>query len=126
MANINIKFPLSDDSSNNNYLKSNSNTIDAIKTNLYLLFTTDINTRFYKRGYGSNLRKFIFEPNDQITDLDIETEIKKTVSKYLPKITVDNLTFEDIPDTNNGLLLAIYFTYSDASYSFSDVIGITF
>jgi phage baseplate assembly protein W len=123
--NINIKFPLTDDISNHNFLKTNENTVDAIKSNLYLLFTTDVGTRFYNRGYGSNLRKFIFDQNDNLTELDIENEIKNIVSKKMSKINVDMVTFDD-ESTANSLLITIYFTYSDSTFSFSDVIGIQF
>lgn len=123
MPNINIKFPLVDDKDTNAFLKSTTTTVEAIKSNLYLLLTTEINTRPYNRGYGSNLRKFIFEPNDEKTVSDISAEIKSLVAKRIPKLGINNIEFEQ---KDNSVSVLIYFTFTDDFYTYSDVIGIEF
>ncbi len=40
------------------------NISDSIKSNLMFLLVTDKGSRFYNRGYGTNLKKFLFEQND--------------------------------------------------------------
>ncbi len=125
MAFINIKFPLQDDKETNFFLKRTTSTAEAIKSNLIFLFTTNKRERFYNREYGSNLKKDLFEPNDTRTASDIETNIRATVSKFIPNVNVDKILFDD-KSVENGLLVTVYFTFEDGFYSFSDVIAINF
>jgi phage baseplate assembly protein W len=121
---INIEFPLQDDTVTNNFFKTTETTAQGIKSNLYLLLTTDVNTRFYNRGYGSNLKKYLFDPNTSKTELDITAEIKTIVSQNISNLTITNVTYET-PDTNT-ILITVYFTYSSDFYSFADAIAIQF
>jgi hypothetical protein len=76
MSSINIKFPLQDDNETGFLFKTNKLSIDAIKSDLLLLMLTQKGERYYNPDYGTNLKKFIFEPNDDLTEFDIKEEIK--------------------------------------------------
>lgn len=124
MSYINIKFPLTDDVENNFFLKRNEITMDAIKSNLMLLILTKKGSRYMLRDYGTNLEKFLFDPNDTLTELDIETEIKNTVNKYIPKLTINNVVFEN--NDENTMIITINFVYSDDFYSETSKLTISF
>lgn len=119
---INIKFPIVDDTINNRFFQMSEITKEAVSSDLLLLLVTQKGERFYMPEYGTNLIKFIFEQNDSITLVDIENEIKETVSRYIPYVSVDKIlmyknTDESgnvIPD--NQLILKIKFTYSENAY----------
>jgi phage baseplate assembly protein W len=124
MSYINIKFPLTDDVENNFFLKRNEITMDAIKSNLMLLILTKKGSRYMLRDYGTNLEKFLFDPNDTLTESDIETEIKNTVNKYIPKLTINNVVFEN--NDENTMIITINFVYSDDFYSETSKLTISF
>jgi phage baseplate assembly protein W len=124
MSYINIKFPLTDDVENNFFLKRNEITMDAIKSNLMLLILTKKGSRYMLRDYGTNLEKFLFDPNDTLTESDIETEIKNTVNKYIPKLTINNVVFEKTDE--NIMIITINFVYSDDFYSETSQLTISF
>ena len=90
---INIKFPLEDDKVNNFLFQTNSVTKDALRSNLLLLLLTDKGERYYLPEYGTNLRKFVFEQKDQITQNDIESDIVETVNKFIPQLTIKSVQF---------------------------------
>lgn len=125
---INISFPLSDDTEKNFLFKRTKTTMDAIKSNLMLLIMTPKGSRYFMRDYGTNVIKYIFEPNDEITQTDVIDEIKNSVRKYMPKITINNVVFPDTIENkeNNRLELNIYFTYNDDYYSETDYLTIIF
>jgi phage baseplate assembly protein W len=124
MSYINIKFPLTDDVENNFFLKRNEITMDAIKSNLMLLILTKKGSRYMLRDYGTNLEKFLFDPNDTLTESDIETEIKNTVNKYIPKLTINKVVFENSDE--NTMIITINFVYSDDFYSETSQLTISF
>ena len=128
---INIKFPLEDDKVNNFLFQTNSVTKDALRSNLLLLLLTDKGQRYYLPEYGTNLRKFIFEQKDQITQNDIESDIVETVNKFIPQLTIRNVQFFGDQDEDGNLIkeneiqVAIDFEYAEDVFSEPDQLVIT-
>lgn len=121
---INFAFPLQDDADNNRYLKMNQLTKDAIKSDLFLLLLTNKGERWYNPNYGSDLRRFLFEPGDEISEMDIKESLRNTVESYLPNITVEGI---EITENNaNKITLLIAFTYAENFFSFQDTISVSF
>lgn len=123
MLTYNIKFPINDDVSTNTYFAMSSVTKDAFSSDLLLLLLTQRGERYYEPDYGTNLLKFIFEPNDNITEKDIEQEIKNTVSLYIPALKISSVTFSSLEDeegnpiSENQLNVNIKFTYNEDAFS---------
>lgn len=121
---INFAFPLQDDVENNRYLRMNTLTKDAIKSDLFLLLLTNKGERWFNPEYGSDLRKFLFEPDDHINEADIKESLRKSVETHLPNITVGSVEITD--NTSNKIILLISFTYTEDFFSFTDSLSISF
>jgi len=132
MASYNIKFPLRDDISTNTYFQMSRVTKDAFSSDLLLLLLTQRGERYYEPDYGTNLLKYIFEPNDSLTAKDVEQEIKRIVSLYIPALTITSVTFnwnlddngQPIPETQ--LNVNVKFTYSEDAFKESGELDLTF
>ena len=132
MVGINIRFPVEDDTEKNRFMRLNTTTKDALTSDLMLLLLTEKGQRYYQPEYGTLLRKFIFEPNDNLTQPDIEKDIKETVKTFIPTLTVKSVKFfrledEDgnrIPDTEMNVL--INFTYDEGTFSETGQLELTF
>jgi phage baseplate assembly protein W len=96
---INIAFPFRDDDTKNYFLKMNKNSYDAIKSDLLHLLLTTPGDRLYLPDFGTNLKQYLFEPNDNQVRDDIRNEVQNAVSKYIPNLTITTLTV-DRPDTS--------------------------
>jgi phage baseplate assembly protein W len=116
---INIKFPLEDDVNNNYFLDTSKTTKDALRSSLLLLLLTEKGERYYMPDYGTNLNSFIFDPKDAETLKAIEAEIKKTVGKYIPQLTISSVDFYMLEDETglvvdeNTIEIEIKFLYSN-------------
>jgi phage baseplate assembly protein W len=80
--------------------RSTYTTKDQIKSNLVNLLLTDIGERVMNPGFGTNLRRFIFEG---ITETNIEalkSNLINSVSIYIPEVTVQNITVTPNVDYN--------------------------
>jgi phage baseplate assembly protein W len=123
MVTYNIKFPLNDDLSKNTYFLMTQVTKEALSSDLLLLLLTQKGERYYEPNYGTNLLKYIFEQNDNITAKDIEEEIKNTVSEYIPNLKINGMKFnwnyddDGHPISENQLNITISFTYSEDTFS---------
>ena len=123
MKAINIKFPLNDDSTKNSFFLMKQVTKEAFTSDLLLLLLTAKGERYYQPDYGTNLLKYIFEPNDTLTANDIEQELKNTVSLYIPALKISEVSFKQNLDENgeviseNQLSVNIKFTYSEDTFT---------
>ena len=130
MKSYNIRFPLRDDTEKNAYFLMNQITKDAFSSDLLLLLLTEKGERYYEPDYGTNLLKYLFDPNDNITATDVEQEIKRTVSLYIPSLKIDSITFNKPNDgseqSEHQLNVHIEFTYSEDAFSESGELDLNF
>lgn len=122
MNSINIKFPIEDDKVTNGLFEMNNVTKDALTSNLVLLLLTEKGQRYYQPDYGINIRKYIFEPNDGINQSDVEQEIRDTVRKYIPQLSISSVQIFTSADEDNNLNdnqinLLIDFKYTEDTFS---------
>ena len=131
MKTINIKFPLEDDNVTNRLFKMNSVTKDALTSNLILLLLTEKGERYYQPDYGVNIRKYLFEPKDGMTQSDIEEEIRQTVKLFIPQLTISKVKFfSDVDDDgddvgDNQINILVEFKYSEDVFSETGSITLT-
>ena len=72
----------------------------AIKQSIVNLLLTNKGERVYQPDYGSDLRKFLFEPMDFATAAAIQNKILSTLSKFEPRIGV--LSIEAVPNFDDN------------------------
>jgi phage baseplate assembly protein W len=132
MKSINIKFPIEDDPEKNRLFKMTLTTKDAIQSDLMLLFKTKKGVRYYMYDYGTNLEKFIFQPDDNVTENEIIEDLRQSVRSYMPNVQIDTVKFynneskgyEDLED--NEIRVQIFFTYTDDAFRDTGKIEITY
>ena len=98
----NINFPFRDANSKKWFVDMNRVTKDSYSSNLLLLLLTAKGERLYESDYGTNLLRYIFEPNDSLTAPLVEEEIKNLVSKYIPELQVTSVTFNWLTDEDGN------------------------
>ena len=120
MRSLNIRFPLQDNTDLNTFFRMNYVTKDLFNSDLLFLLLTDQGERYYDPDFGCNLNKFLFDPNDDTTAIDIEGQIKETVAKYIPKLTIKSVSFnrtEDDPTiSEHQVNINIKFTYDEGVF----------
>ena len=121
---ININFPFKD-SDEGFYVDITSTSKDAIKADLLHLLLTNKGDRLYMPDFGSDLKKFIFEMNDQITHEEIKTNLNDTIKKYIPNLQIDSITFENI-EVEEAIKVILSYTITEGVFSSTDTIDITF
>jgi len=93
-----ITFPFTE-SSEGFFLGLNKTPDSEVRSNLIHLILTLKGTRYFLPDFGTNLMRYIFEPMDAATKTSIDTEIRETVDKFIPNLTitkVEVMTAEDV------------------------------
>jgi phage baseplate assembly protein W len=118
---ININYPFRD-SSKGFFLDLNSDDASAIKADLMHLILTRKGQRLYNPDFGTDLLKFIFEPNDELTLNDIKTEIKTVVGRYLPKLKINSIDVVQSEESEYAAVVTIKYTITDDVFTTTDIV----
>lgn len=120
---ININYPFKD-SKKGLFLDLNSDDNQAIKADLLHLILTRKGQRLYKPDFGTDLMKFIFEPEDGMTLNAIKEEIRNVVKIYLPSLNLDEILIEESEENEYASVVTISYTITDTIFSVSDIVTI--
>jgi hypothetical protein len=121
---INIDFPFRD-SSDGSYFKMNKTDKDAIRADLLHLLLTNKGERLYLPEFGSDLKKFIFEPNDEITQEEIKDNLNQTITRFIPNLLINDISFRN--DTIEELIIVeLTYTVIEGTFTSTDTITLTF
>ena len=88
---IGINYPFHKSLGVDGWFKSSTTTIDAVKNNIKSLLNTNVGERFFQPTLGLNLKKYLFEPATEDTNLLIEDEIVGSFRKWLPFVDIKDL-----------------------------------
>jgi phage baseplate assembly protein W len=121
---INIDFPFRD-SDNGFYFKMNKTDKDAIRADLLHLLLTNKGERLYLPEFGSDLKKFIFEPNDEITHEQIKENLNQTIIRFIPNLLINDISFRN--DAIEELIIVeLTYTVTEGTFTSTDTITLTF
>lgn len=118
---ININYPFKD-SKQGFFIDLNADDNSAIKADLMHLILTIKGQRLYNPDFGTNLMRFIFEPNDGLTFQAINEEITTQVKKYLPNLNITNISIEESPESEYAAVVRLDYTITDDVFTTSDFV----
>lgn len=118
---ININYPFMN-SPKGFFLDLTSDENAAIKADLLHLILTRKGQRLYNPDFGTDLLRFIFEPNDGLTLSKIKEEIDTVVDRYLPNLKVNEITVEPSDLNDHLAVVRIDYTITDDVFTNSDFV----
>ncbi len=120
---INIKFPFKD-SEKGLFLDMTQENKRAIKSDLMHLLLTNKGERLYQPEFGTDLKKYLFEPNIVTVQSNIRDEIQKAIDKYIPNLKVDRLEVNPIDGQEHSVIVKLEYTVTNNTFSESDFLTI--
>jgi len=118
---ININYPFQN-SNKGFFLDLNSDLNAAIKADLMHLIITRKGQRLYNPDFGTDLLKYIFEPEDGLTLNNVKDEVNTSVKKYLPNLKINNLTVEQSTESDYAAVVRIDYTITNDVFNATDFI----
>lgn len=118
---ININYPFKD-SNKGFFLDLNSDENAAIKADLMHLILTRKGQRLYNPDFGTDLLRFIFEPEDGLTLEKIKDEIKTVVKRFLPKLQINQILVEQSTESEYAAVVRLEYSITDEVFTTSDFI----
>jgi phage baseplate assembly protein W len=105
-----IKYPFQNESEDKRYVDLNESYVEKMRSEILHIIFTPKGQRYRMPDFGTNLIKYIFEPNDESTWINIKNEIKEQVSKYLPKVSFKDISFYKDEKNENRVFADISYT----------------
>lgn len=118
---INIDFPFKD-SPKGFFLNINDNEQKAIKADLMHLLLTRKGQRLYNPDFGTDLLRFIFEPNDNETFADIKEEVISSIKKYIPNLIVRRIDVTPSEDSDYAATIRMDYAITDGVFEINDFV----
>jgi phage baseplate assembly protein W len=118
---INITYPFKN-SPNGFFLNLNSTDAEAIKSDLMHLLLTRKGQRLYNPDFGTNLLKYIFEPEDNMSFEALKDEVTNTIKKYLPKLSVKSITVTQSEDSEYAAVIRLDYVITDNVFDIVDFV----
>lgn len=87
-------------SNNTSVFNSTITTKDQIKSNLINYVLTNKGERLYDPNFGGDIRRAIFEANDDLTFDAIATRLEEEILQYVPNIILQSIIIKRDPDRN--------------------------
>lgn len=123
MASIGIFFPFTE--SDTEFVKQTTTINDEIKSSLTHLLLTNKGERYYNPDFGTNLRNFIFNPNDDTTYEAMKEEVKTATSKYFPQLQITDIIINADSKNERQANLQIKYINNASIFGKQDTINIT-
>ena len=118
---ININYPFRN-SPKGFFLDLTTTDNQAIKSDLMHLILTRKGQRLYNPNFGTNLLRFIFEPNDDLTFSQIKQEITDVVKKYLPNLQINEISVTESTESEYAAVLRIDYSITDDVFTTTDFV----
>jgi len=118
-----IKYPFTDGGTENYVFDLNSNQKDRVASDILHVIFTPKGQRLRKPDFGTNLIKYIFEPNDGESWSGVKKEIQESVSKWVRGVKLNNI---EVLSSEDGMSIYVRIDYSvqDGNSSYNNSIAV--
>lgn len=96
-------------------------TREQTKANLINYLLTNRGERVFNPTFGADLRNLVFENIVDVTSDELQERIQNDISTYFPQVVVEEIKFDNIPDSNT---INFTLTYNILNFGITDDIQI--
>jgi phage baseplate assembly protein W len=104
-----IKFPITVISDEKSLFDTNFLLSDAVNSEIFHVIFTPKGQRLRDPEFGTNLIKFIFDPNDMQTWDGVVSEVKEAITRYVPNCKLNDINVLE-GDDGSGLYVSIEYS----------------
>lgn len=119
---INIRYPFTAKDDEKYFVDLESDSAKAMRNDIMHVIFTPKGQRIRMPQFGTDLMRYIFEPNDGETWENVKNEIKKSVGLFVPGVIITDINVFTKDDEPNGLFVEIKYNVDEGAFLTSDTI----
>lgn len=109
-----IKYPFSEESDSLTFFDLDETKADGVRSKILHIIFTPKGQRLRHPEFGTDLIKYIFEPNDSTTWDAIKEEIRKQISLYLPDIIFNDIKIlQNTEENQHAIFVEVDYSVHD-------------
>lgn len=105
-----IKFPFTSNNENGFFIDLNETIDEKVGSEIAHLILTPKGNRIMMPDFGTNLIKYLFNPNDNETWSNVEDEIINSVNKYIPNVRINKVEVLKQDNDENNIFIDVRFS----------------
>ena len=117
-----ISYPFTSDGFQNFYLDVNSSVKEKVRSQLMHIVFTPKGQRIRNPEFGTDLIKFIFEPNDSTTWEAVKTEVSESVRRWATNIIINNIQIVKNEEDESEVYVRLDYSVSEGNKVTNDSI----
>ena len=114
-----IKYPFTAQDTENYYLDVNKDLKDKVRSLLMHVIFTPKGQKLRDPDFGTELIRFIFQPNDSETIEAIKSEVSEVVTKYVNGVKINDLQVLS-DETQRGIFVRVDYTVTQGYKTVND------
>lgn len=104
-----IKFPFTSNNEDGFFIDLNETMDEKVASEIAHLILTPKGTRIMMPNFGTNLIKYLFNPNGNESWSNVEDEIINSVNKYIPNTRIDKVTVLKQDNEEHNIFIDVRF-----------------
>lgn len=115
-----VKYPFISDGFENYFLDTNETVKDKVRSELVHVIFTPKGQRIRCPNFGTDLIKYIFEQNDEVSWEAIKNEVRESVKQWVPNILVNNISVVTNENNENEIYVRVDYSVTEGNKSVKD------
>lgn len=110
-----IKYPFTYQNDENRFLDLNKTIDDGLLSEILHVILTPKGQRLRMPNFGTNLIKFIFEPNDEQSWDNVKNEVTNSISSFIPNAKLIDINILKEKSDDNRIILYLEYSVTKGS-----------
>ena len=110
-----IKYPFKSEGFQNFYIDANSSIKEKVRSQLMHIVFTPKGQRIRNPEFGTDLIKFIFEPNDKITWESVKNEVTESVKRWATNISLNDIQIVKNEENESEIYVRLDYSVSEGN-----------
>ena len=119
-----IKYPFTTDGFQHFFVDANNSVKDKVRSQLMHIVFTPKGQRIRMPEFGTDLIKFIFEPNDQTTWEAVKNEVSESVKRWASNININNIQIVKNEQDESEIYVRLDYSVSEGNKVTNDSVVI--
>lgn len=112
-----IHYPFTSTGLTKTFVDLDSDPQKAMQSDIMHVIFTPKGQRIRNPEFGTNLIKFLFNPNDNETWTDVKSEIKNAVGQFVPNVILTDLNVYANGGDGHGLIAEISYSVNEGNFN---------
>ena len=83
----------------------------VVEQNIKMIIFTSPGERIMDSNFGVGIRRYLFEPISELTNIEITDRIREQLSRYLPFIVIEELVVTSPEQSENAIYLRLQYSF---------------